>query len=277
VIAMFREKSTKIIAYVSSTIVIILIIVPFLWVATTAFKPSVEIGVVPPHFLPKSPTLENFRYILLKENFARYILNSFIISIISMATILFTSSLAGFIFAKYRFPYKKFLFSLVLITAIIPLQVYMIPLFVMMYKINALNTFFALIFPFTIMSFGVFFMRQTIMSIPNDLLDSARIDGASEFWIYTKIVLYLSKNSLLALGIFSFSEAWANFIWPLVVITTKDMYTTELGLAIYQRQFYTEYGPVSAGAVVTIIPMIILFAFLRRYIMEGVTTTGIKG
>jgi len=274
---MFREKSTKIIAYVSSTIVIILIIVPFLWVATTAFKPSVEIGVVPPHFLPKSPTLENFRYILLKENFARYILNSFIISIISMATILFTSSLAGFIFAKYRFPYKKFLFSLVLITAIIPLQVYMIPLFVMMYKINALNTFFALIFPFTIMSFGVFFMRQTIMSIPNDLLDSARIDGASEFWIYTKIVLYLSKNSLLALGIFSFSEAWANFIWPLVVITTKDMYTTELGLAIYQRQFYTEYGPVSAGAVVTIIPMIILFAFLRRYIMEGVTTTGIKG
>ena len=274
---MFREKSVKIIATILSIVVVILIVSPFLWIAATAFKPPHEINVVPPHFLPKRATLENFKYILLKENFARYILNSFIISILSMVSILITSSIGGFIFAKYRFPFKNFFFSLVLATAIIPLQVFMIPLFVMMYKLHLLNTFFALIFPFTIMSFGVFFMRQTISTIPNDLLDSARIDGANEFWIYSKIILYLSKNSLLALGVFSFSEAWANFVWPLVIVSTKQMYTTELGLAIYQRQFFTEYGPVSAGAVVTIIPMAIVFIFLRRYIMEGITTTGMKG
>lgn len=274
---MFREKSIKITAIILSVIILILTIFPFLWVISTAFKHPEEINVIPPHLLPKNPTLDNFKSILLKEDFARYILNSFIIAALSMASILFTSSIAGFIFAKYKFPFKNFLFGLVLATSIIPLQVFMIPLFIMMFKLHLLNTFFALIFPFTIMSFGVFFMRQTISTIPNDLLDSARIDGANEFWIYVKIILYLSKNPLLALGVFSFSEAWANFIWPLVIVSTKEMYTTELGLAIYQRQFFTEYGPVSAGAIVTIIPMITVFIILRRYIMEGITTTGMKG
>ena len=110
----------------------------------------------------------------------------------------------------------------------------------------------------------------------DSLLDAARIDGANELWIYLKIVLSLSKSSLMALGIFSFSEAWGNFFWSLLVVTTKDMYTTERGLAVYQRQFYIEYGAISAGAVVTIIPMLVVFTILRKNILQGFTTSGIK-
>lgn len=273
---MFREKWVKIVAYLVSTFFAILVIVPFLWVLMTALKTAAEISVWPPRFLPKQITLENFQKILIKENFARYMLNSLIVSLGSMFSILLTSSLAGFIFAKYKFPLKRFLFTLILVTAIIPLQVYMIPIFIMVFKTKMMNTYAAMIFPMTIMTFGVFFLRQNIMAIPDELLDSARIDGASEFWIYVRVVLSLSKSALMALGIFAFSEAWANFIWPLVVVTTKEMYTTELGLAVYQRQFYIEYGAISAGAVITIIPMVVVFFFLRRNILQGVATSGMK-
>jgi multiple sugar transport system permease protein len=126
------------------------------------------------------------------------------------------------------------------------------------------------------MTFGVFFMRQVIISIPDELLEAARIDGAGEWWIYLRIILYLSKSGLMAIGAFAFSQAWANFMWPLVVVSTGDMYTTELGLAVYQRAFYTEYGPIAAGAVISIVPMLVVFALLRRHIMQGIATTGLK-
>jgi multiple sugar transport system permease protein len=147
----------------------------------------------------------------------------------------------------------------------------------MVFGVRMMNSYVSLVFPFVIMTFGVFFMRQVIMAIPDELLEAARIDGANEFWIYVRVVLALSKSGLMALGVFAFSEAWANFIWPLVVVTTKDMYTTELGLATYQRQFFIEYGPISAGAVISILPMLIVFAALRSHIMKGIATSGLRG
>jgi multiple sugar transport system permease protein len=273
---MFREKWIKTIAWCVAVAGSIMIIAPFLWVLSTSLKPAAEIHQWPPSFFPQKPTLENFNQILIKEDFPRYLLNSLLVSLGSMFSILVTSSLAGFIFAKYRFPLKGFLFSLVLATSIIPLQVYMIPIFIMVFRLGLLNSYAGLIFPMTIMTFGVFFMRQTILAIPDSLLESARIDGANEFWIYLRIVLQLSRSGLMALGIFAFSEAWANFIWPLVVVASKDMYTTELGLAVYQRQFYIEYGPITAGAVVTILPMLIVFLILRKRIVFGTVMTGMK-
>ncbi len=273
---MFRERWIKVTAFLLATLGALVVIMPFLWVFMTAIKPAPEISIWPPRFFPRQPTVANFAQILLKEDFFRYMLNSLIVSLGSMGCILITSSLAGFAFAKYDFPLKGLLFTLILATAIIPLQVYMIPLFIMVFHLGLINTYVAMIFPMTIMTFGVFFMRQTIMSIPDELLESARIDGASEFWIYLRIILHLSRSALMALGIFSFSEAWANFIWPLVIVTSKEMYTTELGLAVYQRQFYIEYGPISAGAVVTIMPMLIVFFLLRRRIVTGVVLTGMK-
>lgn len=274
---MFKERSVVITAYIVATIFAAIAVVPFFWVLMTALKSNPEINAWPPKLLPEQPTLEHFRRILSEENFLRYVANSLIIALSSMTAILFTSSLAGFVFAKYKFPLRGFLFAVVLATAIIPLEVYIIPLYLLVFGAKLMNSYVALIFPFVIMTFGVFFMRQVIMSIPDELLEAARMDGASEFWIYARVVLALSKNGLMALGVFSFSEAWANFIWPLVVVTSKDMYTTELGLATYQRQFFIEYGPISAGAVISILPMLIVFAVLRRHIMSGIATSGLRG
>ena len=274
---MFPEKSVRITAWTVCSLFAVFTVMPFVWILTTAFKTPPEINLWPPSFLPHVPTLENFYGILQGTPFPRYILNSLIIALGSTASILLTSSLAGFVFAKYRFPLRGPLFMLILASAIIPLEAYMIPLYIMVFRAHMLNTFAALIFPMTIMTFGVFFMRQVIIGIPDDLLEAARIDGASEIWIYLRIILYLSKSGLMALGVFAFSEAWANFIWPLVVVSSGDMYTTELGLAVYQRQFFTEYGPIAAGAVISIVPMLIVFALLRRHIMQGIATSGLKG
>jgi multiple sugar transport system permease protein len=274
---MFKERHIVVTAYVVATIFALAAVVPFIWVVMTALKPNPEINAWPPQLLPQQPTLEHFRHILGEENFLRYVLNSLIIALSSMTAILLTSSLAGFIFAKYKFPLRGFFFAIILATAIIPLEVYIIPLYLLVLGARMMNSYVALVFPFVIMTFGVFFMRQVMMSIPDELLEAARVDGAREFWIYLRIVLSLSKSGLMALGVFSFSEAWANFIWPLVVVTSKDMYTTELGLAIYQRQFFIEYGPIAAGAVISIAPMLVVFALLRRHIMRGIATSGLRG
>jgi multiple sugar transport system permease protein len=274
---MFPERSIRIVAWVVCSVFAVFTVLPFLWILATAFKTPPEINLWPPTFLPKELTFENFYAILHDTDFPRYILNSLIISLGSTASIVLTSSLAGYVFAKYRFPLRGPLFLIILASAIIPLEAYMIPLYIMVFKAHMLNTYAALIFPMTIMTFGVFFMRQVIMGIPDELLEAARIDGAGEWWIYFRIVLHLSKSGLMALGVFAFSEAWANFIWPLVVVSSGDMYTTELGLAVYQRQFFTEYGPIAAGAVISIVPMLIVFALLRRHIMQGIATSGLRG
>ena len=228
---MFKERWVVILAYIVCTVMAVLAVTPFFWVLMTALKTNPEINAWPPHIFPREPTLDHFHRILGEENFLRYIFNSLVIALSSMAAILLTSSLAGFIFAKYRFPGRGVLFAIILATAIIPLEVYIIPLYLMVFGVRMMDSYFALVFPFVIMTFGVF----------------------------------------------AFSEAWANFIWPLVVVTTKDMYTTELGLATYQRQFFIEYGPISAGAVISIMPMLIVFALLRRHIMKGIATSGLRG
>jgi multiple sugar transport system permease protein len=274
---MFPERSIRISAWIACSALAAFTVVPFAWIVATSFKTAAEINAWPPTFLPSLPTLANFHEILSNTPFPRYIFNTMVISIGSTASIMLTSSLAGFVFAKYRFPLSGPLFMLILASATIPLEAYMIPVYIMVFKVHMLNTYAALIFPLTIMTFGVFFMRQVIIGIPDDLLEAARIDGASEIWIYLRIILTLSKSGLMAIGVFAFSQAWANFMWPLVVVSTGDMYTTELGLAVYQRAFFTEYGPIAAGAVISIIPMLIVFALLRRHIMEGIATTGIKG
>lgn len=274
---MFKERSVRITAWMACSILALFTVLPCIWILATAFKTAAEINLWPPTFLPHAPTLVNFHDLLHETPFLRYIFNSLVIATGSTLSIMATSSLAGFVFARYRFPLRGPLFMMILASAIIPLEAYMVPLYIMVFKVHMLNTFTALIFPLMIMSFGVFFMRQVIMSIPDDLLEAARIDGASEWWIYLRIILYLSNSGLMAIGVFAFTQAWANFIWPLVVVSSGDMYTTELGLAEYQRAFFTEYGPIAAGAVISIIPMLIVFALLRRHIMQGIATSGMKG
>jgi len=255
----------------------IAMILPFVWMFVTSIKPSTEVLSWPPSFIPKSPTWENYRTVLQEAPFGRYFLNTFLISTISALSILFTSSLSGFIFAKYEFPGRNTLFLALLATAMIPLECYMISLYLLINRFGWINTYQGVVAPILVMAFGVFFMRQNILSIPNELLDAARIDGCSEWRIYTTIILPLSRSALGALAIFAYMNAWSFFIWPLIVINERSLYTMELGLTIFQKRFTVDYGLITAGSTIAVLPILVIFLILRRNIIEGVTLTGLKG
>ena len=274
-----RRKSFKGSLVLIHAVVIIgslFILVPFVWILFTSLKSGEEILRIPPTIIPETFILDNFIAVLTIQQFPRFILNSFIISFLSMTSVLLTSILGGYAFAKFNFPLKNFFFILILATAIVPFEVYMVSVYVTVGRLKIFDSYLGIVFPILIMSFGVFFIRQYTLSIPNQLLDAARIDGASEFWILVRIILPLSITPLMALGIFSFSEAWAFFIWPLIVINTKSMFTIELGLMVFHKKFYLDHGPIAAGAIISILPMLIVFLILRKRFIQGVTLSGMK-
>lgn len=252
------------------------ILLPFVWILFTSLKSAEEILRIPPTIIPETFIVDNFIAVLTIQQFPRFILNSFIISFLSMTSVLLTSILGGYAFAKFNFPLKNIFFILILATAIVPFEVYMVSVYITVGRLKLFDSYLGIVFPILIMSFGVFFIRQYSLSIPNQLLDAARIDGASEFWILLRVVVPLSVTPLMALGIFAFSEAWAFFIWPLIVINTKSMFTIELGLMVFHKKFYLDHGPIAAGAIISILPMLIVFLILRKRFIKGVTLSGMK-
>jgi multiple sugar transport system permease protein len=189
-----------------------------------------------------------------------------------------TSLLAGFIFGKYQFPGKKLLFLVILASAMFPFETYMIPLYLTMKSFGWINTYQGIAAPYLIMSFGIFLMRQHIAhGIPDELLDAARVDGASELRIFLQVIVPLCSSAIGAIGILAFIQAWSAFIWPLLMASNKDMFLMEIGLSTFQFRFTTEYHLLSAASVLNTVPMLIAFIILRRRIMESVALTGLKG
>lgn len=253
-------------------------VIPFVWMFTTAFKPEVEVLIWPPQLLPQHPSFLNFVNLFEQAPFFRFFMNSVFISVVSTVAILITSIVGGFIFGKYKFPGRDFLFYIILITSIVPFESYIIPFYTTMVQWKWINTYQGIIAPYLIMSFGIFLMRQHISStISDELMEAARIDGCSEFRILKDIVLPLTKSSGGALGIFAFTQAWMAFMWPLLMANTKDLFNMELGLTMFQFKFSTNYSLLMAGSVVSVFPMILIFVLLRRQIIESIALTGIKG
>ncbi len=268
----------KTLAYILLIAIAISMVIPFLWMISTSLKPPPEVIAWPPNLIPHKPTWENYTGLFKAAAFQRFFLNSIIVSLLSTISIVFTSALAGFVFSKFRFPLRNLLFLIVLATAMVPLEVYILPLYVQMVGLKWLNSYQGLAAPYLIMSFGIFFMRQNIgHSIPDELIDAARIDGASEWRIFHKVILPLSSSAMSALAIFAFMQAWAAFIWPLLVVKRQEMYTMELGLGLFQNRFTIEFGLISAGSVVSFIPVVLVFLLFRRNIVRGITLTGLKG
>jgi len=249
---------------------------PILWMLLTSLKTGEEILRVPPTLIPQNATIRNFVSVLTIQGFPRFILNSLIISTLSTLSVLVTSMLGGYVFAKFQFPLKKFLFALIIATAIVPFEAYMVSVYITIGNLKLFDSYLGIVFPILIMSFGLFFMRQHSSSLPEELLDAARVDGAAEFWILQRIVVPLSKTPLMALGIFAFSEAWAFFIWPLIIVNARKFYTIELGLMVFQKMFFIEHGPIAAGAIISILPMLTIFFILRKQFIQGVTLSGMK-
>ncbi|PIE34293.1 sugar ABC transporter permease [candidate division KSB3 bacterium] len=255
-----------------------IMIVPFMYMVGTSFKPPPEVISWPPTLWPKQPTLENYASLRTAAPFARFFLNSIIVAVVSTLGIISTSTLAGYIFSKFRFPGHTILFIILLSTAMVPFETYLIPLYLIAKNLKLLNSYTGLVGPYLIMSFGIFLMRQNIGSaIPDEILDSARIDGASEWRIFFQLIVPLSKSAISALGILAFIQSWSAFIWPLILATEREMYTMEVGLSIFQRRFTIEYGSITAGSTISILPILIIFLILRRHIIRGITLTGLKG
>jgi multiple sugar transport system permease protein len=256
----------------------LLMIMPMLWMLATAFKPPAEIALWPPVFFPIHPTLANFSGAFETAPFGRFFANSVFIASISTLSVALTSLVAGTVFAKYRFPGRDVLFGLVLATAIVPFEAYMIPLYLQLVSLEWINTYQGIILPYLFMAFGIFLMRQHVASaIPSELMEAARIDGAGEWWIMARVIAPLSGNALAAVGIFAFIQGWGLFIWPLLIANDQLLFNMELGLTAFQFMFSSDIGKLMAGSVVSVAPMLVIFMLLRARIIENMALTGVKG
>lgn len=252
-------------------------ILPLIFLVANAFKTPQEMLAWPPTVIPSDPTLANFRSVLADTPLLRWIGNSLLFAGLSTLAILTTSSIAGYILGKFRFRTLNVLFAIILATAIVPFEVYMIPLYFQAQALGILNSIWGLLLGYLVMSFGIFLIRQNVIhSIPDELLEAARIDGAGEIWIFWRIVLPLLRGALGALGVLAFFQAWTAFAWPLIVATTRESYTIEVGLALFQTGFTIDLGRLSAAAAVVLVPSVTLFVLLRRNFVQGVASTGLK-
>jgi ABC-type glycerol-3-phosphate transport system permease component len=254
----------------------LLMVVPFIWVFLTSFKGSAEIVTETPQLLPTVWTLENYLKLPKVAPFVRFFLNSILVSGVSTICIALGSAACGYVFAKYRFRGRDFLFFLVISTILIPLQTYIVPLYLLTWKLGWINSYPGLIFPLIIMSSGIFFLRQNIMSIPDELIDAARVDGASEWKVFRSVILPLSISPIAAISIVNWVYTWSLFIWPLIVANSAEMFTMELGLMYFQREYAVDYGGIMAACVITLLPVLAVFLAFRTRIIEGVAFTGMK-
>lgn len=263
--------------YAVLTVGVIAMIIPFVWMILGSFKTTSEIRQYPTEFLPREPTLDNYIQLFGRLDFAQFFLNSFVVAaFVTLGNIIF-SSMIGYALAKLDFRGKKLLFGLVLVTLMVPGVVTFVPLFVLTANLGLVNSYPGLILPFLITPLGVFLMRQFMLSLPDDIIDAARIDGAGEWRIFLRVIMPLCGPAVATLTILTFLGSWNNFLWPLVVATTEDMYTLPVALALYSvGQNAAQYGLMMAGAVVVVVPVLIVFVVLQRYFVQGIALTGIK-
>ncbi len=252
-------------------------LLPFLWMVASSLMTEVEVYRFPPRLWPSTPHWENYREALTLLPFGRFFLNSLLISLSTVAGQLLVCSLAAYAFSRLRFRGRNTLFSIYLSTMMIPTIVTMIPLYLIVDAFGWINTYQAMIVPFLVSVWGIFLLRQFFLTIPAELEDAARVDGASDWVIYWKIILPLSKPALATLAIFSFMASWKEFLWPLIVTNSMDMRPVEVGIALFHSVHITNWPYQMAAAVVVMLPIVVVFFLTQRYFIRGIALTGMKG
>jgi multiple sugar transport system permease protein len=252
-------------------------LVPLLWMLSVSFMPMGEASRFPPPLLPETPTLDNYRALFSRTDADRNFANSLFVSTAITLLSLLLNAMAGYAFAKLRFAGRERMFRLLLAALVVPAQVAMLPLFLLMKQLGLVNTFAGVVLPSMATVFGIFLVRQYARSIPDELLEAARIDGAGELRIFFTIVLPMLKPVLVTLAIFTFLAAWNDFMWPLIVLTGQEHYTLPVALAALSREHIMEVEMMMAGAVVTVLPVLLLFLLLQRYYIQGLLLGSVKG
>jgi multiple sugar transport system permease protein len=273
-----RHRLNTIILYAVLIAGCVATLIPFIWMILTSFKPPSEVIRIPPTFWPETPTLANYQTILNDPQLPlwRFYLNSMFVSVGIVLLTLFTSSLAGFVFAKYQFAGKNIMFGFILATLMIPFQVTMIPAYLMLSRLSLLDSLWGLIVPSAVSAFGIFLMKQFIEGLPSELLDAARIDGASEWKIYWRLILPQVGPALATLGILTFMFNWNSYLWPLIVITSHERRTLPIILSWYDSAHSARFHLTMTAGVLVVVPILIVYAVFQRWIVQGFTLSGFK-
>lgn len=268
----------KVIVYIILILIAVVMIIPFLWMLSASIKSDREVFQMNPFvWIPKNPKISNYKDIWTKIPFLKFVGNTVYLTIVVTFLQLLTSSFAAYSFAKLHFRHKNGLFLAYIATIAMPWQVYMVPQFIMMRKMGLNDKLLAIICLQAFSAFGVFMMKQFYEGIPDDLCEAARIDGMSEYRIYAKIMLPLSKPALSTLTIFTFVTTWNDYLGPLIYLKTQEKKTIQLGLKMFISQYSSDYGLIMAGSVLSLVPVLIVFLCLQKYFVEGVAATGLKG
>jgi multiple sugar transport system permease protein len=265
-------------AYAVLIVGLIATLLPFFYIMISSLKPEAELRKTPPDFFPQEPTFKYYTTIFNDKEIplARNVMNSVVVSLARVVITLFTSSFAGYILAKYHFKGKNLAFGTILIQIMIPFQVVMIPNYLIVVKFGLIDSLWALIIPSMVDAYGIFMMKQFIESMPGELMDAARIDGASEFGIYSRIILPQMGPPLASLGIFTFMGTWNDYLWPLIVLTSPEKRTIPLLLVWFQTQHTSNQGLVLAASMLTLVPIFFVYIFLQRWIVDQATQSAFK-
>ncbi len=271
----FLQKIEK--PFVAFLLVIggVIVSIPFLWMISSSFKQESDVLNIPPQLIPSSPTLDNYINLFQSLNFGVYLKNTLIIVLFSFLGLLL-NAMAGYGFAKFQFKGKEKLFYIVLATMMIPAQVTMIPVYLLLNEMGLTNTMAGIILPGLAVAFSIFLFRQFMTTIPTDLIEAARLDGAGEFYIFFKLIIPIAKPIFAVQGILTFIGAWNSFLWPLIIANDERLYTLSVGLSLLKGQYANNYALQMAGAAIMVVPIVIIFSFFQKYIVEGFTMSGLK-
>jgi multiple sugar transport system permease protein len=272
-----RDLPQAVVVYALLALLVALMLGPYLYILSSSFKETYTLVTIPPRPWPENPSLDNYVYIVRELPFPRWFVNSAAVAVAVTLGTVFVDALTAYAFARREFFGRDLLFALMLTTVMIPGALLLIPAFLITNGLGLTNSYLGLIIPATGGVLGVFLLRQFMQTLPVELEHAARIDGCSEFGVFWRIILPLSKPALATLAIFTFSAQWNSLIWPLVVVNNKALYTLPLGLALLRGEFQVNYGITSAAAFLSALPLMVVFLFLQRYFMEGLTVGAIKG
>jgi multiple sugar transport system permease protein len=248
---------------------------PFVWMLTTSIKPLSESRRYPPQVVPNEPTFASFRRLFVDLDFGRYLMNTVVVVLISIVGLLFMA-MAGYGFAKFRFRGRGVMFALVLATMMVPIQVTMIPTYLLLNGMGLTNTLVGIAMPALVSAFGIFLFRQFMVTIPDELLEAARLDGAGEVRLFASIVLPLSRPILAVQAVLTFIASWNSFLWPLIIANDQEKYTLAVGLALLNKQLSVNPPLQMAGATLMVVPILIVYAVFSRHIVRGFTMSGLK-
>lgn len=274
-----RSKRRTVILWILFLPLVFIILVPLAYIFSMAFTLESNQLNYPIEWIPDPPTLSNFLRIFADQTLpiGRWFVNSLAVSTIGTAVVVLFSSLSGYAFARLDFPGKNILFSLLIFSLMIPAAITLIPVFLLLRDFELLNTYQAIWLPASAAVLGIFLLRQHFYSIPQDIEDAARMDGAGQFRIYWQVCLPMVRGSLVAVAIFTFLALWNDLFWPLIVLTDREMLTLPVGLLVIQQGSYVQRGLAFAAALIATVPVLVFYAFFQRKIIAGVTTTGMAG